>query len=204
MKKYPVIKYAKTQFYTALIFSGIFALAALISNIVIGIKVFPDISVLGIIMFEILFVLIFSIAITAFISVLRQKSLGFSSVGYDENGIHIFDAEGRENRIYKWADIAESGVITAASETHEWHGSGNGSRTVLDIVISFIIDLFFTAAFNPKVIYFSEKKLDKNAKKRCEIKIEKTFLSVQYNEESLFDIKKYYPDFNIEVEHLRN
>lgn len=188
MKKYPIIKRAKAKYYASLILCAAVALAVAIANVVVGIKNFGEYPVGTIIGVEIFFALFIIVPVVIMIVIICQKSSTFCSVGYDEDGIHLFDSSGKEKRLYKWSEIKDSGIVC-----------GSFNKLQRDIAYGIIVEMIislFSDKDSDKIMYFSKEILDDKAKKCDDIKAEESFISVQYNEESLFDIRKYFPSFN--------
>ena len=188
MKKYPIIKRAKAKYYASLIFCAAVALAVAVANVVVGLRNFGEYPVGTIIGVEIFFTIFIIIPIVIMIVIMCQKSSTFCSVGYDEEGIHLFDSSEKEKRLYKWSEIKDSGIIC-----------GSFNKLQKDIAYGIIVEIIISLLSgndSDKIIYFSKEILDDKAKKCDDIKAEESVISVQYNEESLFDIRKYFPSFN--------
>ena len=189
MKTYPIINHAKLKYNATMIICGIWASIAIVANIIVGLNRFGEYKVGIIIGIELFFAVLIIIPVTLMIVSIKQKSVLFYMVGYDEIGIHIFDSNGKEHQRYTWSEIKDSGIIlTLSHDTHD--------QVIFDIIAEMIISLFSNED-SGKRIYFSKKPLDDKAKKCDDVKIEDSFISVQYSEESLFEIKKYYPNFGI-------
>ena len=99
MKKYPIIKRAKAKYYASLIFCAAVALAVAVANVVVGLRNFGEYPVGTIIGVEIFFTIFIIIPIVIMIVIMCQKSSTFCSVGYDEEGIHLFDSSEKEKRL---------------------------------------------------------------------------------------------------------
>jgi len=189
MKTYPIINNARLKYNATLILCGFLDLIIIIANVVFGLKYFKEYSTGTIIGVEVFFAIFIIVPVVIIIITLNQKSLTFCSVGYDMDGIHIFDSKGKEKCLFKWYEIKDSGIII-----------GSFNKLQKDIAYGIIVEMIISllsSKDSDRIIYFSKEILDYRAKKCDDIKIEKSFISVQYNEESLFDIKRYYPEFNI-------
>lgn len=177
--KYTVVKHPKFK-YLLLVLGYIFLN---ISWLYMGCYIFlrEDDKKTKILVFAI-FAVIEILILLLIITMVGIKKLFFSTICFSEAGIYAND-----KLILKWDEIKSSGVVRVTEQ-----------NSYSPVTFPFTWPLSF------KFMFFSANVLEKKKRKALEYKVSNDMICMQYDEMALCDIKKYYPDFDIEVEYLRN
>ena len=169
MKNYSLIRHAKLKFFAALFFlcgwiaaSGIFTLWMLFGIHNSHNETMRIGIALGILM------MISGIAVLVF-GIRKNYKITFSKIEIDEEKLTVFVPKS-ERYIFRWEDIVESGIFAYHVQERQ------GAR------------LFHTRRF----ICLSKMKMAVPEKHSMKIMIDKNTICFEYQEELLFEMKKYY------------
>lgn len=189
MKKYPIVK--KSSHLKYIILCGLVLLAIIVINIILAIKTFPELLPEHRLIVELLLIFVAGIVLVCLIKGIVDREITLWRVGYDEAGIHIFDYAGREKRFYAWDSVSDCGIHVCRDDGRISH-----RNWLADGILQFLYFGILEKDFG-KFIFFSREPLGER-EIRClsELKIKDSLLCIEFDEDSLCDIRKYCPSFS--------
>lgn len=165
MKKFTLYKYPKLYFYGALV--GDFLMLVAWIGLVMGLTTPSDIREAPVALIVILLPGLFFVGVGVAILLTRKKL--FVEFGITSEGIEVYHPS-KGVMVFLWGDLKEAGIYDQTN----------------------LAASSFLARYN-KYICFSKRPLTERDKKYMSETIKPDMLCIEYRDDVIFEVKKYYP-----------